>query len=310
MGEPVAIHIGSTREIFAGRNPGTLRMVMGGKLSAFDVGPCPHIFDGIDAARIDFAQQFFALLTGEGISHNFMDRDSCNSIVVTEFRRYELRDQQYHLLEPFTGVDNGRLLPLEFICRMEVATKGLLDRLEDPDDPLTLERLGITKTPEIGSKLPFFVECSTKLEEKDRYFSRDEAMQIGDLDNSVMLLCEQVTCRIGGLLQKQAVGRFRVKDFKIELAIGNDGRVYVADLLSPDEMRLVDMNDVSHDKDIFREWLVMAGFKKAVDAARATALASGLGPVYPAYPDVPTDISLRVTTGYCHAVRGFWELSA
>ena len=304
------VNKGSTRVVWVG-NLGELIMVMSRNLSALDVGTCSHRFPGIDMARIDFAEKFFAMLDEHNITHNFVYRIDRRTVAVREFRRYKLQSGIYSLMSALSGVDNGRLLPLECLVRLEVAKRGFLDRLEDSDDPLTPERLGVSSSDElsVGSRLdPIYVEFSTKLEQpKDRYIDDDEAMKISGVTSEQLDNIKTIARRIAVLLSRQASKNgFNLKDLKLEFAIGCNGDVIVADLMSPDETRMVDEDGFSYDKDIFRDWLESVGFTALVKQAREEAKVNGHDPIYPEYPHVTSATSKAVSNGYRAVVDAFW----
>lgn len=285
---------------------GKLLFTRTGRLSAFDAGPCPHEFAEIGRLRTDFAVKFFEMLDEYGILNHFIARhsESHDSFIGHALRTMKLEGGKYIEVPTPAGSSVGRLIPLEWIVRREVATQGFIDRLADPDDPLTLERLQLPENTElkVGDKIPPFVECTTKLEPKDRYLSDEEALAISDLTKTQFTQAIQLMRHIAGLLLTQAAKNgLRIKDFKLELGLSDDERIMVADGLSPDEFRMVDANERSVDKDLFRNWLKERGFHQAVKNAQET------GAPMPEYPVIPEHISQDISNGYAEAVRRFWQ---
>ena len=285
---------------------GELRFTRTGHLSAFDADPCPHEFAEIGRLRTDFAVKFFQMLDEHGILNHFIKRhdSSNNSFIGHALRTMKLDGEKYIEVPTPAGSSVGRLIPLEWIVRREVATQGFIDRLADPDDPLTLERLQLPEDTKlkVGDKIPPFVECTTKLEPKDRYLSDEEALAISNLTKTQFMQAIQLMRHIAGLLLTQAAKNgLRIKDFKLELGHCDDGRIMVADGLSPDEFRMVDANERSVDKDLFRNWLKERGFYKAVKNAQET------GAPMPEYPVISPHISRDISNGYAEAVRRFWQ---
>ena len=284
-----------------------LRFARTGHLSAFDVGACPHEFANIGRLRTLFAYKFFTLLSQHGIPHHFlrMADDAENAFIGRALRTMKLEGNVYSEVASPAGDATGRLIPLEWIVRREVATSGIRARVDDPDDPLTYERLHVRDDAilAVGDSLPLFVECTTKLERpKDRYLSDEEALTISGLTTTQFGQAVQLMRHVAGLLTAQASSNgLRLKDFKLELGITDDGRIIVADGLSPDELRLTDVGGHSLDKDIFRNWLAEQGFKAAVNDARKTSKSP------PPYPDIPSNVSEVVSAGYAQAVTQFWQ---
>lgn len=298
---------GSTTNVSVEGPPGELRFERTGHLSAFDVGTCSHEFADIGRLRTVFAQKFFELLSQHGIPHHFLSLapDAENAFIGRALRTMRLDDGKYTEVPSPAGEVTGRLIPLEWIVRREVATTGFRLRADDPDDPLTRERLQVGENAAlaVGDSLPLFVECTTKLERpKDRYLSDKEALTISGLTPAQFGQAVQLMRHVAGLLTAQASKNgLRLKDFKLELGITDDGRIIVADGLSPDELRMINMAGLSLDKDIFRNWLTKQGFKTAVDSARK------VGNDPPEYPDIPDGVSELVSAGYEAAVIQFWQ---
>jgi|GEM_PF-3830260 len=248
---------------------GELLFARTGHLSAFDAGACPHAFDHVGRLRTDFTVKFFEMLTKNGIPHHFVKRHegSSNSFIGRALRTMKLKNGEYTEQPSPTGSSVGRLIPLEWIVRREIATQGFLDRLKDPNDPLTKERLQLDNDVElnVGDTIPLFVECTTKLEPKDRYLSTDEALAISGLTVAEFEQAFVLMQNVAKLLIAQATkNQLRIKDFKLELGLTDNRGIMVADGLSPDELRMVNAQQQSLDKDIFRAWLREAGFEKAV----------------------------------------------
>jgi phosphoribosylaminoimidazole-succinocarboxamide synthase len=285
---------------------GELAFARTGHLSAFDVGPCSHEFADIGALRTEFAVRFFKMLSQAGIMSHFRRRDaeSRNTFIGQALRTMALDEGDYFEIDSPTGASTGRLIPIEWIVRTEVATLGFIKRLDDPSDPLTRERIQLRDgiKLKVGDSIPLFVECTTKLEPKDRYLVDEEALKISGLTENQFGQAVQLMRHVAGLLVAQAAKNgLRLKDFKLELGITDDGRIIVADGLSPDELRLANADGASLDKDIFRNWLTDQGYKTAVDAARQEKK------VLPAYPDIPPEVSAQVSAGYRQAVEQFWR---
>lgn len=295
---------GSTKKIQV-HSAGKLKMETTPFLSAFDVGPCSHRFPRIDIVRTTFTDHFFRMLSEAGVLHHFVKRNGMTSVVVKEFQVSKLNDDgSYELLPPLSDSVHGRQIPLEFIVRREVATTGLAKRIKDKNDPLTLQRLGVKSVKDlaVGKTIPLFVECSTKLEPKDRYLSDKEAMRLGGLSEEELSLCFTLMRKVAGILIARAKrNNMNLKDFKLELGITPGGEPVVTDFFSPDEMRLTNAKGESKDKDIFRGYLDEVGFKTLVDEARKN------GTNLPQYPRIPEDISTSVASGYESACEQFWR---
>jgi phosphoribosylaminoimidazole-succinocarboxamide synthase len=295
---------GSTT-IVSVEGPGELRFTRTNHLSAFDVGTCPHDFAKIGGLRTEFATKFFGMLSDHGVPHHFLRRETPDSFVGRALRTMKLEDGIYSEVASPAGETISRLIPLEWIVRREVATEGFITRLGNPNDPLTRERLQLRDNIalKVGDSIPLFVECTTKLERpKDRYLADEEALFISGLTQTQFGQAVQLMRHVAGLLTAQAAKNgLRLKDLKLELGISDDGRIIVADGLSPDELRMTNADGVSLDKDIFRNWLDDEGWKAQVELARKCKAE------LPAYPTIPVQISKLVSAGYRQAVTKFWS---
>lgn len=279
---------------------GMIRVEIGPKLSAFDVGSCPHEFDGIAEARRDFTARVFCDLSEKGISNHFYGALNRAGLLVDEYQVYKLKGGKMVLQEPLSDAPNGIMIPLEFICRYRIATRGFISRIESGE--LTRGQLNIDPNAElvVGMSIGPFVECSTKLEPKDRYLSDEEAMQIAKLTFSEMEECKQIVLKASEVVRTRAAAReLDVWDLKWELARTHDGKIVVADVMTPDELRMKDSDGNSLDKDPFRNYLEGVGFKAAVEEARAAKKP------LPLYPEIPAQVSMRISAGYQQAVDMF-----
>lgn len=291
---------GSTKLLTAqSLHMGKLRVDYGSKLSAFDVGACSHEFEGLGAARIRFGTQVFIDLSNQGIPHHFhgtlTDEDGVTGWLVDEYQVNRLVNGQMVLQPALTGNPQGTVLPLEWLVRYMVANEGMVGRIKRKE--LTYDQLNLPRhvEPRVGLALGGFVECSTKLEPKDRYVSDDEAMEIAGLTFNELEECKGLVRRAGDVVRLRAKARgLTVWDEKWELGRRfDDGSFVIVDGMTSDELRMTDENGVSLDKDPFRNYLVKVGYKAEVDEARAKGRLH-----LPSYPPIPPEVSAHVSDLY------------
>ena len=99
-----------------------------------------------------------------------------------------------------------------------------------------------------------YIEFSTKLENKDRYLSLDEAKAMAGMSNDEWQnLFDIVT--IYSLRLKDLFAQFDIElwDGKFEFAFGENRELMLVDSIGPDELRLV-KNDISLSKEFLREF--------------------------------------------------------
>jgi len=177
----------------------------------------------------------------------------------------------------FTSNLKNYLIPLEIIYRNGLPQgSSIFKRLER--GLITVEELGLDHYPKPGERLskPIF-DVSTKLEEKDRYVTWEEAQKIAGLTGeevkkvkALLLKVDEVITRIAS---KAGLGN---EDGKIELAFDPERRLMVVDVVGTlDECRFT--YDGFHvSKEIARKFYRKTEWYSDVEKAKKTAEAEGI----------------------------------
>ncbi len=150
------------------------------------------------------------------------------------------------------------IIPLEVIVR-NIAAGSMV------------RRLGLTR----GQKfLEPTVEYSYKKDELgDPLLNDDHAVAIGIASRDELKYIRSAALKVNELLKArfEKIGMTLV-DFKLEYGKGSDGKIYLVDELSPDNMRLWDKDETSFDKDRFREDSgdLISGYETIYNALKET----------------------------------------
>lgn len=164
------------------------------------------------------------------------------------------------------------LLPLEIIYRNGLPEgSSVFKRLKKGD--LTLGDLGLDHQPQPGErfKKPFF-DVSTKLEERDRYLSWQEAQKISGLNDQELETVKKVLLTANKVITQVAKKAELVnEDGKIELAYGPKRELMLVDVLGTlDECRFT-YHGKHVSKEIARQFYRKTSWYQDVEAAKKKA---------------------------------------
>jgi phosphoribosylaminoimidazole-succinocarboxamide synthase len=177
----------------------------------------------------------------------------------------------------FTRELTNFLIPLEIIYRNGLPEgSSIFKRLKK--GTTTPKDLGLNHYPKPGEKLsnPIF-DVSTKLEEKDRYVTWEEARKIAGLtieeDCEVKTVLLQIDNVITALTEKAGLQN---EDGKIELAFDSKRNLIVVDVIgTPDECRFT-YETVHVSKEVAREFYRKTEWYRQVEEAKKTAEEKGI----------------------------------
>ncbi len=169
------------------------------------------------------------------------------------------------------------LIPLEFIYRNKLPPgSSVFKRLEKGE--IKPEDLGLDHYPTPGEELDTpILEVSTKLEEKDRYISWDEARSFSGLlreeVEEIKTLLLRIDDKITEIVEKAGLVN---EDGKIELALDPRRELMVVDVAgTPDECRLT-KDDVPVSKEVVREFYRGTRWYEEVERAKELAHEKGI----------------------------------
>jgi phosphoribosylaminoimidazole-succinocarboxamide synthase len=266
------------------------------RYSVFDWGEMPDLIKGKGEALCMMGAYCFERLEEENIGTHYRGLVGKNGKVV----RFKDIDRPSNVMEvdlvnvyrPTAVRQDGRLrydydaythklvnflIPLEIMYRNGLPEgSSVFKRLEQ--GLITLEQLGLDHYPKGGEKLdkPIF-DVSTKLEEKDRYVTWEEAEEIAGLTNEEVTEIRDVLSKVNATITQIASGAgLENQDGKIELAFDGERRLMVVDLVGTlDECRFT-YDGLHVSKEIARQFYRKTRWYADVEEAKKKAEAEGI----------------------------------
>jgi len=293
--------MGSVKDLEVVKKPTTNAMGIGrfhfsDRYSVFDWGEMPDHIEGKGSALCLMGAYSFERIEERGVETHYRglvteeDRvvafDELNHPtnilefdLVNVFRPMVLRENgeiryDYSI---FTSSLRNYLIPLEIIYRNGLPEgSSILKRLEQGQT--TFKDLGLDHYPKPGERLskPIF-DVSTKLEEKDRYVTWDEAKKIAGLTEreveEIGTLLSEVDETITDVASKAGLEN---EDGKIELAFDPERRLMVVDVVGTlDECRFA-YKRLHVSKEIARRFYQKTGWYMEVEEAKEKAEREGV----------------------------------
>lgn len=176
-----------------------------------------------------------------------------------------------------------KMIPVEAVVRGYLYG-SLYDRVKKGE-------ISLPVNPVLAAKLsePYF-DPTTKSDVKDEPVTVAQIEEEGWLDGDQLREVRRKTVEIYKKMSERADGAgFILADLKLEFGFDKQENIILADSIGPDEFRLWPKNEYSpgktqesYDKQVIRDWLAKAGFKKTLDEARKE------GRPTPRPPDLPS----------------------
>jgi len=187
-----------------------------------------------------------------------------------------LANQNVYYYEPLSESEPAqpRLVPLEVIFRFGMpAGSSLKGRLEK--DPSYAKILGLDSIPEENSWFDKpVIEFFTKLEDKDRLLSAQEALTISGLKPERFEDLVEIALSLAiALFVLFAERGIELWDGKFEFAVDKNGLLLV-DSIGPDELRLI-YKGVHLSKEMIRQVYRGSSWEKAIKEAQTIAKQKG-----------------------------------
>jgi len=177
----------------------------------------------------------------------------------------------------FTPKLKNYLIPLEIIYRNGLPEgSSVFKRLEQGQ--VTVKELGLDHYPKTGEKLSTpILDVSTKLEEKDKYITWEQAQSIGGLTSKELDEIRTTLLKINGMITEIASrAGLTNEDGKIELAFDDHRRLMVVDAVGTlDECRFT-YNGLHVSKEIARQFYRRTRWYSDVEEAKKIAEAKGI----------------------------------
>jgi phosphoribosylaminoimidazole-succinocarboxamide synthase len=169
------------------------------------------------------------------------------------------------------------LIPLEIIYRNGLPEgSSIFKRLER--GTVTAKQLDLDHYPRLGERLtkPIF-DVSTKLEDKDRYITWEEAQEMAGLANNELQEIKNLLLKVNETITKLAKkAGLENEDGKIELAFNPERRLMVVDAVGTlDECRFT-YDGLHVSKEIARQFYRESKWYDDVEEAKKTAETKGI----------------------------------
>jgi phosphoribosylaminoimidazole-succinocarboxamide synthase len=293
--------MGSVKDLEVIRKPtrdrmGVGRFIFSDRYSVFDWGKMPDLIEGKGQALCMTGAYCFERLEERGVRTHYRGLVDQNGRVV---RFDELKEPSnvmeinlVNVYRPKTVVKEGKLvydysvytsslrnclIPLEIIYRNGLPEgSSVFKRLEQ--GLVTAKELGLDHYPKAGERLakPIF-DASTKLEDKDRYVTWEEAKGLAGLAYGEVVEVQSLLLKVDNMINELADRAGLVnEDGKIELAFDPERRLMVVDVVGTlDECRFTyDRLHVS--KEIARQFYQKTSWFMHVEEAKRKAEKEGI----------------------------------
>ena len=186
-----------------------------------------------------------------------------------------------------------KMIPVECVVRGYLYG-SLFERLEKGEVNLPLKPVNAAKLPQ-----PYF-DPTTKSDVKDEPVTVDQIVDEGWLDTEEINALKDSSLNIYKKMSERAdKAGFILADLKLEFGFDEESNIVLADSIGPDEFRLWPKENYSpgktqesYDKQLIRDWLSKAGFKKILDEARKA------GQPIPRPPELPKDLINETSKRY------------
>jgi len=190
-----------------------------------------------------------------------------------------------------------KMIPVECVVRGYLYG-SLYERLAKGEISLPVDRVLAAKLPE-----PIF-DPTTKSDVKDEPITVGQIEDEGWLDREQIDALRATSINIYNTMSERADrAGFILADLKLEFGFNEEGDILLADSIGPDEFRLWPKDQYapgktqeSYDKQLIRDWLSNAGYKKTLDEARRDGKPTPRPPDLP--PDLITETSKRYVVAY------------
>ncbi len=266
--------MGSVKDLMVLKEPkekelGRGRFVFSDRYSVFDYGRMPDEIEGKGSSLCMISAFFFEKLEEMGIRTHYVglvENGRVKRLEELEGPTNVMEIRLVRVLRPkkvnehydysiFKRERGNFLIPLEFIYRNALPEgSSVFRRLERGE--VTLEQLGLRSYPKPNERLERpILDVSTKLEDRDRYLSWDEAKEIAGLSEEELEGIKELVLKIDDTITKE-VGRVGIEnlDGKVEFAFDSDREIMVVDAVgTPDECRF-SFEGVQISKEVLRKW--------------------------------------------------------
>jgi len=293
--------MGSVKDLAIVKKPtadmmGIGRFIFSDRYSVFDWGEMPDLIEGKGAALCMMGAYCFERLEERGVKTHYrglvdkrgkvvrfdelQEPSNVMEINLVNVYRLESATREGKLVydySVYTPRLRNFLIPLEIIYRNGLPEgSSVFKRLEQGS--VTLEELGLDHYPKAGEHLekPIF-DVSTKLEDKDRYVTWEEAKRIAGLTDNEVAEVKGLLLKVNTLISELASRAGLVnEDGKIELAFDPFRRLMVVDVVGTlDECRFT-FDGLHVSKEIARQYYKKTEWYRQVEEAKRKAESEGI----------------------------------
>ncbi|MEM1513392.1 MAG: phosphoribosylaminoimidazolesuccinocarboxamide synthase [Candidatus Thermoplasmatota archaeon] len=312
----------------AKEKPGIAEFVFSDRYSVFDWGEMPDLIENKGKALCMIGAYFFEKMNKKGIKNHYVGIVENNEIKnINEIKKpvNRMRIKFLRVLEP--SIVNGKydysiyskeksnfLIPVEVIYRNFITTNSsFLKRLKE--GKIKMEEYGIKKIEENQKLDEPIYEFSTKLEEIDRYISKEEVKRIANISNEEIDEIIEISEKINKIISKEAekIGAIN-EDGKIEFGFDEERNLIVVDVVgTPDECRFT-INGIPASKEIARIYYRKTEWYKGVEEAKKIDAIKWRQMVRPP-PSMPVKLKECISSIYqsfCNEIIGkrFFEVKS
>ncbi|AKG90943.1 phosphoribosylaminoimidazole-succinocarboxamide synthase [Geoglobus ahangari] len=249
--------------------PGIGRFHFSDRYSVFDYGEMPDLLENKGKALCLLSAHFFELLEKEGIATHYIgvveegkakrldelsEPTNVMEVKLVHVHRPERRGDGYDY-SIFQSLKGNFLIPLEIIYRNSLPEgSSVFRRLKRGE--ISLKDLGLERMPEPGQRMERpIVDFSTKLEDVDRYLSREEARRISGMSEEEFEALVKLTLKVDEIITRETEkAGIENEDGKIEVAFDENRELMLVDALgTPDECRF-SFNGIEMSKEVLRRY--------------------------------------------------------
>jgi phosphoribosylaminoimidazole-succinocarboxamide synthase len=258
---------GSVKRIFSSDESANLVFEFTDDYSVFDWGKMPDTipFKGVGLAKL--MSVLFKRLEAQGVKTHYRGFDGERNVLVQKIGVYRperiSENGRNYYTYPKT-MEKPFLIPLEVVFRFEVcAGSSFIKRHAE-------------KNYKVGDQFPKpFIEMFTKLEDKDRPLSQEEALKISGLTPAQFVAVSAKTAEVAQTLKTWFGDKgIRLMDGKLEWGLSMEGEIILVDAIGPDEMRL-EKQGMQLSKEVLRDFYRKTPWYEELEKAKEEGEAKG-----------------------------------
>lgn len=252
---------GSVKRVYASEAPDHLVFEFTDDYSVFDWGKMPDTIPHKGRGLAKLTSVLFQRLEKMGIKTHYVDYDGDTGILVKKigvYRPERITEKGRNFYTYPKTMEKPFLIPLEVVFRFEVcAGSSFIKRYPE-------------QNYQVGQKFPQpFIEMFTKLEDKDRPLSNEEALKISGLTPAQFEEVILKTAKVAEILKSWFGEKgLRLMDGKLEWGLSENDEIILVDAIGPDEMRL-EKNGVQLSKEVLRDYYRHTPWYEDLEKAKA-----------------------------------------